>query len=62
MHHVVAKPFNTATRRFRPGDAATEADVTPDLDWAHLIAAGFVAPTDGEAAAPEAPAEAAPAA
>jgi hypothetical protein len=62
MHHVVAKPFNTATRRYRVGDPLAETDVAPDFDWEHLIAAGFVAPADGEPIAPEAPADAAPAA
>lgn len=52
MEHVVSKPFNTITQRFKVGASVTEADVTP-LDWEHLKARGFVSePSASVAPAP----------
>lgn len=46
--HVVAKPFKSQLRRFRKGDEVFEP-LTPEearelapLDFAHLVARGFV--------------------
>lgn len=50
MQYVVAKPFNTASQRFKPGMDVAPADVGT-LDWEHLLERGFVIVKPSPAAA-----------
>ncbi len=51
MDYEVAKPFNTTSRRMKPGALVTPGDVAP-LDWDHLVERGFVVEKPAEAQLP----------